>query len=120
MTGAPRRYRAPRGAGSEGAAKWWTVCVGAAAETLAKDAGIDEVHETIPSDDLDDFDRAEKESYVLIIDVKDYESRHVEPLLEHFRCLAPTTFCTHGRAENLLSRNQRIHGISMSWPRAPA
>ena len=75
-------YKAPRAQQSGGSAKWWTVCVGSAAEALARDAGFGDgdLYDTIP-DDMDDFDRAEKDAFVLIVDVQAFEGRHTEPLL---------------------------------------
>jgi len=64
-------YRAQRAQQSGGSAKWWTVCVGSAAEALARDAGLgdSDLYDGLP-DDMDDFDRAEKNAFVIIVDVQ--------------------------------------------------
>ncbi|KAK7250115.1 hypothetical protein SO694_00006316 [Aureococcus anophagefferens] len=66
---------------SAGAAPWWTVCVGAEAEALARNAGVaaDEIRSAAPID-IDAFDAAEKRIVVFIIDSADYCGRDAETI----------------------------------------
>ena len=54
--------------------------MGAQAEKLARDGQIKEIHSAPPAADMDDFDRREKNSYVVLLDIEAFRGEHLPVL----------------------------------------